>query len=145
MLHIVLDFDPEQANALEFASETADLVYFLSWAFSSRYGATHEMSVASLVLRREFKIDLVPLLTFADREVEEPADAEALQLAWQEAAPLAECCEAVVEALISGEKRLAAILDDYPNLRENIAELGRIARWAAEREARIRVTYVLDE
>ena len=145
MPRIILDFDPAQANAPEFASDTADLVYFLSWAFSSRYGASHEMSVASLVLRGEFKIDLVPLLTFADRNVEEPADAEALQLAWQDPAPLAECCEAVAEALTSEEKRLAAIREDYPNLHEAIAELGRMARWAAEQRARIRVTYVLDE
>ena len=145
MPYIVLDFDPSQTDAPQFASDTADLVYFLSWAFSSRYGATHEMSVASLVLRGEFKIDLVPLLTFADRNIEDPADAEALQLAWQDAAPLAECCEAVAQALASGEKRLTAIQEDYPSLRENIAELGRIARWAAERGARVRVTYVLDE
>ena len=143
MPRIVLDFDPPLPDAPDFASDSSDLVYFLSWAFSARYGANHEMSVASLVLRGEFGIDLKPLLTFADRDVEDPADAEALELAWQDAAPLAKTCEKVAAALASDEKRLATLRDEFPRLRDNIAELGRIAAWAAARNARIRVTYEL--
>jgi hypothetical protein len=142
---IVLDLDPPQPDAPDFASDTSDLVYFLSWAFSTRYGANHEMSIAALVLRGEFKIDLSPLLTFADRAVEDPADEDALQRAWQDAAPLAECCRRVAEALASDEKRLAALNEDYPSLRDNIEELGRLAAWAAERGALIRVTYELED
>jgi hypothetical protein len=144
MPRIVLDFEPAQADAPAFASDTADLVYFLSWAFSARYGGNHEMSVASLILRGEFRIDLQALLTFADRQVEVPADAEMLERAWQDAAPLADCCEAVVRALASGEKRLDSLQEEYPALRENIGELGRTARWAAARGARIRVTFELE-
>jgi hypothetical protein len=103
------------------------------------------MSLAALVLRGEFKIDLVPLLTFADRNVEDPADLDVLERSWQDAAPLAECCEAVARALGSGEKRLAALREDYPRLRENVEELGQIANWASKRGARIRVTYVLED
>jgi hypothetical protein len=51
----------------------------------------------------------------------------------------------VAEALGGDEKRLVALRDDYPLLRENIEELGRIAAWAADRGARIRVTYELEE
>jgi hypothetical protein len=142
---IVLDFEPPQADAPAFASDTADLVYFLSWAFSTRYGANHEMSVAALVLRSEFKIDLTPLLTFADRNVEDPADADLLERSWQDAAPLAECCARVAEALASDEKRLVALRDEYPALRDNIEELGRLAGWAARRGARVRVTYELED
>jgi hypothetical protein len=46
---------------------------------------------------------------------------------------------------VSGERRLQALQEDYPALRANIADLGRMARFAAERGARIRVTYLLDE
>jgi hypothetical protein len=144
MPRIVLDFDPPQPDAPGFTSDTSDLVFFLSWAFSTRYGANHELSVAALVLRGEFKIDLLPLLTFADRSVEDPADEEALQRAWQDAAPLEECCTRVVEALGSDEPRLTALREDYPALRHNIEELGQIAGWAAGRDARIRVTYELE-
>ncbi|HWC30517.1 MAG TPA: hypothetical protein VG845_10595 [Dehalococcoidia bacterium] len=145
MPHVVLDFDPPQPDAPGFTSDTADLVWFLSWAYSQRYGATHELSIAALILRTEFKIDLLPLLTFADRNIEDPADEETLERAWQDAAPLAECCIRVAEALGGDEKRLVALRDDYPLLRENIEELGRIAAWAADRGARIRVTYELEE
>ncbi len=145
MPRVVLDFEPAQVAAPGFASDTSDLVYFLSWAFSARYGANHELSVVSLILRGVFKIDISPLLTFADRAVEAPEDEEALDRAWQEAAPLAECCEQVVEALGSDEKRLASLQEEYPRLQGNIEELGRVARWAAAAGARIRVTYELDD
>jgi hypothetical protein len=145
MPRIVIDFEPEQADAPAFASDTSDLVYFLSWAFSTRYGANHELSIAALVLRGEFGIDLSPLLTFADREVEETGDAEDMERAWQDAAPLAECCEQVVAALASDDRRLAELREEYPALRENIDELGRIARWGAEQGARMRVTYLLED
>ena len=145
MPRIVLDFEPPQPDAPGFTSGTADLVWFLSWAFSTRYGANHELSLAALVLRGDFKIDLLPLLTFADRSIEDPADEDALERAWQDAAPLAECCARVAEALASDEPRLTALEQDYPLLRENIEDLGRIAGWTAERGARIRVTYELED
>jgi hypothetical protein len=126
-----------------FAGDTSDLVYFLSFAYSTRYGSQHELSQASLLLRGEFKIDLRPLLTFADRSVEDPADAEALERAWQDAAPLAECCRKVVAALDSGHAKLGELTQDFPSLRDRIAELGAMARWAAEGQARIRLTYNL--
>lgn len=144
MPRIVLDFDPPRPGAPALP-DTADLVYFLSWAFSTRYGANHELSLAALVLRGEFGIDLLPLLTFADRNVEEPADAEALERAWQDAGPLAECCIQVAQALQSGERRLTAISREYPRLLEGIEGLGRAAAWAATHGSRIRVTYLLDE
>lgn len=145
MPRIILDFEPPQTDAPSFSSDTSDLVFFLSWAFSARYGANHEMSVAALVLRGEFKIDLVPLLTFADRDVEDPADQEALDRAWQDAAPLADCCADVARALQSTDQRLSEVTEEYPFLQDNIAELGRIAAWAAERGVRIRVTYDLED
>jgi hypothetical protein len=141
---IILDFDPPQTEAPALPEDTSALVYFLSWAFSTRYGANHELSVAALILRGEFNIDLVPLLTFADRNVEDPADADAMERSWQDAAPLAECCEAVVRALGSDEKRLTALQEEYPHLRGHIASLGEAARWAAARGSRVRVTYTLD-
>jgi hypothetical protein len=142
---IVLDFEPQQPDAPAFEANTADLVYFLSWAFSTRYGANHELSVAALVLRSEYKIDLLPLLTFADRNVEDPSDEDVLERSWQDAAPLAECCARVSEALAGDEPRLASLREDYPTLRRNIDELGQIAAWAAQNGARIRVTYELED
>jgi hypothetical protein len=142
---IVLDFDPNQPEAPAFQSDTSELVFFLSWAFSQRYGANHEMSLAALILRGEYKIDLVPLLTFADRDVEEPGDAELLERAWQDAAPLAECCRRVAEALRGDDARLSRLREEYSDLPGNIEELGDIAAWTAAHGARIRVTYELED
>jgi hypothetical protein len=43
----------------------------------------------------------------------------------------------------SDDARLVAIREDYPSLRGQVAELGRIAQAAAEHGARIRVTFEL--
>lgn len=126
-----------------FAGNTSDLVYFLSLAYSTRYGSQHELSQAALLLRGELKIDLKPLLTFADRSVEDPADADALERAWQDADPLAECCRRLVAALDSGHARLDELTRDFPSLRDRIAELETMAHWAADRQVRIRLTYNL--
>jgi hypothetical protein len=142
---IIVDLDPPQPDAPGFSGDTSELVYFLSWAFSTRYGANHELSVAALVLRSEFKIDLVPLLTFADRQIDDPADEETLERAWQDAAPLAECCSRVSDALRSDDRRLTEIREDYPSLPDQVGELGRIAAWANERNARVRLTYTLED
>lgn len=144
MPRIVLDYEPAWDGAPQIEGDSSDLVYFLSWAFSARYGANHEMSLASLVLRGDFGIDLKPLLTFADRNVEEPEDEEQLRRAWQEAAPLAETCARIAEALDSGEKRLETVQEDYPALRDTIAALGRLAAAADSRGATIRVTFELE-
>ena len=144
MPRIVLDFDPEWPDAPALEGDSADLVYFLSWSFSARYGASHELSEASMLLRGEFGIELRPLLTFADREVEMEADAEMLEKAWQDAAPLAEACEQVVEALGSDDARLVSIREDYPALRGQVAELGQIAAAAAQHGSRIRVTFEME-
>jgi hypothetical protein len=141
---IILDFDPAWDDAPALSGDTSDLVYFLSWAFSARYGASHELAEASMLLRGEFGINMRPLLTFADRDVEMEADAEMLEKAWQDAAPLADSCRETAEALGSDDERLVAIRADYPRLQENIAELGRIAEAAAEHGARIRVTFELE-
>ena len=82
-------------------------MYFLSWAYSARFGASHEFSQAALILRGEFKIDLAPLLTFADRNVEDPEDQDILDRSWQDAGPLAQCCEQVTRALGSDDERSA--------------------------------------
>jgi hypothetical protein len=140
---LYVEFDPPEPCPYAFAGDTADLVYFLSFAFSARYGSTHELSRASLLLRGEFKIDLRPLLTFADREVEEPIDERELERAWQEAAPLAECCRQMVAALDSGHAGLLELTAGFPALRDRLEELSHMAEWAAECGARVRLSYSL--
>src|SRR3972149_6829808 len=99
MPHVLIEFDPPLPNAPDCPGDTSDLVYFLSFACAGRFGGSHELAMASLLLKGEYKVDLKPLFTFADREIEDPDDAEALELARQEAAPLAAPREAIVRAI----------------------------------------------
>jgi hypothetical protein len=139
-LHVELD---PPGEAPSFAGDTAPLVYFLSFAFATRYGAQHELAKAALLLRGgAHKIDLRPLLTFADRTVDDAADARDLERAWQDAAPLAECCARVVAA-IDADEAVREQLAEFPTLRDLIEELARIASQAAERGARVRLTYTM--
>ena len=145
MPRIVIDYDPPEARAPQLQGDSSDLVYFLSFAFSQRYGATHDISIAALALRGEFKINTAPLLLFADREIEEPGDADTLERAWQDALGLAESCRAVAAAMGSDDRRMTVLRTDFPHLQDLVGQLGECAAWAATGGLRIRVTYVLND
>ena len=84
----------------------------------------------------------MPLLTFADARTESAAEEQALETMWQDPAPLAECARRVAQEIEATEqfRELAA---DFPELPERLRELATMADWAAERGARVRLTYVL--
>lgn len=128
---------------MEFGGPSEILVYFLSLAFSTRYGSQHPLSRLALLLRGEYGIDMKPLTTFAGREVEEEADAEELERVWQDAGPLAKTIGGVVEALGSDDTRIHGLTAEATGLRERLSELGAMAEWAAERGARVRMTFEL--
>ena len=143
MPKLIVEFDPPGA-APAFGGDTAPLVYFLSFAFAARYGAQYPLTKASMLLRTgEHKIDLKPLLTFADRDAGDEADRRELERLWQDAAPLAESCRRMVEA-IDVDEAVREQLADYPTLRERIDELGRIASRAAAEGRRVRLTFEMD-
>jgi hypothetical protein len=137
-----------ETNAAEpcpvaFGGTSDVLVYFLSLAFSTRYGAQHDLSKLALLLRGERKIDLEPLTTFADRDVEVEADARELERVWQDAHALAETLRRVNEALGAGDDRIDALVAGSPGLRDRLGDLQRMAEWAAERGARVRLSFDL--
>lgn len=138
---LYIDLDPPGEPPEAFGGDTAPLVYFLSFAFAARYGAQHELTKASLLLRGgEHKIDLKPLLTFADRQADDPADRRELERVWQDAGPLAERCRRAVAA-IDADPAIRDQLADFPTLRDRLDDLGRIAAWAAAKGRRVRLTY----
>ena len=141
---LIVELDPLDDEPVAFASDTAPLVYFLSFAFAARYGAQHELTKAALLMRGgDHKLDLKPLLTFADRDAEEPLDQRDLERAWQDAAPLAECCRLVVAA-IDADEAIRKQLAEFPTLRDLLEDLARIAQRASERGQRVRLTYTMD-
>jgi hypothetical protein len=144
MPRLIVELDPPLETPVSFSSDTAPLVYFLSFAFAARYGSQHELTKAALLLRGgAHKLDLKPLLTFADRDAEEPVDQRDLERAWQDAVPLAECCRAVVAA-IDADAAVRDLLVDFPTLRDLLDELSRIAAYAAAEDRRIRLTYSME-
>ncbi len=126
----------------EFLGDTADLVYFMSFAYSERYGSDHPLAKAAALLRRKRRIGLAPLLTFGDARTDDAEEERLLERLWQDAGPLAECARNVAGAIESNEE-LRELTEDFPELPDRLRELGAMADWAAERGAKVRLTYIL--
>ena len=140
---LFFETDAGEPCPIAFSGDTSVLVYFLSLAFSTRYGAQHDLSKLALILRGEHKIDLDPLTTFADRNVEEEADERELARVWQDAVPLAGTLNSVLAVLDHPDERIAATLADTPDLTPRLHDLLRMVEWAAVRRARVRMTFEL--
>jgi len=139
---LIVETTAEEDCPLEFFGDSADIVYFISFAHSERYGSRHPLSKAAGILKRQLQINLTPLLTFADARTESAAEEQALETMWQEPAPLAESARRVAEA-IEATEQLHELAADFPELPDRLRELATMADWAAERGAKIRLTYVL--
>ena len=140
---LFFETDPPLVSSPEFSGPSDVLVYFLSLAFSTRYGSLHPLSQLALLLRRDRKIDLAPLTTFADRDVEVEADQVELDRVWQDAAPLAATLRAVVDALASGDDEIAELSADAPDLGARLDDLRRMAEQATAAGARVRLSFEL--
>ena len=125
-----------------FRGPVLDLLTFLTFAASERYGALHPLSGVANILRRKHGVDLMPLLTFGDAVPEDEEDERELQRLWQDAERLAACCGAV-RAGIAASERLQELAAGFPELLPRLADLEQIARWAAARGAQVRITYRL--
>ena len=139
---LIVDTTADEECPLEFLGESADVVYFISFAHSERYGAGHPLAKAAGLLKRRLGVDLAPLLTFADARIESSEEERALESMWQEPAPLAACARSAAEA-IEATPALRDLTADFPELPERLRELAAMADWAADRGARVRLTYVL--
>ena len=143
MSTLFVETDPADIDLPDFGGPTDVLVYFLSLAFSTRYGSIHPLSQLALLLRGEYKIDMTPLTTFADRDVEEEADRVELERVWQDAGPLAETLRRVCDVLASGDERVEVLTEESPELAARLDDLRRIVEAVAERGGRVRLSYEL--
>ena len=139
---LIVEFDPEHDCPIDFLGESSDLVYFISFAYSERYGSAHDLACLASHLKRDLGINLKPLVTFGDAQCENTEEEQALEALWQEGEPLARCCREVATAVDSTPK-LKRLSSDFPDLSDRLGELGEMAAWAAGRSARIRLTYTL--
>lgn len=139
---LIVETTSDDDCPLEFLGDSADIVYFISFAHSERYGSAHPLSKAAGYLKRRLRIDLGPLLTFADARTESAAEERAVEAMWQEAEPLASSTRLVADA-IEAAPELRELTADLPELPLRLRELADMADWAAERNARVRLTYVI--
>jgi hypothetical protein len=126
-----------------FTGPVADLLAFLSFGASERYGALHPLSGVANLLRRRHGVDLMPLFSFGDAVPEDEEDERELERLWQDPILLAQSCAAVIGKL-EREPRLQDLSAGHPELVPRLRELQAIAEWAAIRDARVRLTYRLD-
>ena len=136
-----VEFEADEACPATFTGDPEIILFFVSWAFSVRYGADHELAEIAKRLDHTHKISLRPLLRYADRDASDDADRRELERVWQDAAPLAECCRQVAAALDTGDERLDELLDGYETLAPRLLELATMCDWAAERSTRVRLTF----
>ena len=139
---LIVETTSTEPCPIEFLGDTADIVYFMSMAHTERYGADHPLAKAAGILKRRLRIGLGPLLNFADARTENAVEERLLEGLWQDAAPLAEAARKVADAIASGDD-LRELTSAFPELPERLRELADMAAWAAERDARLRLTYVI--
>jgi hypothetical protein len=139
---LIVETTADEESPFDFLGDSSDIVYFISFAHTERYGAHHPLAKAAAVLKRKLRVNIAPLMTFADARTEDAEDEALLERVWQDAAPLAESARAVAAA-IETTPELRDLTSDFPELPQRLRELADIADWATERGAKVRLTYVL--
>ncbi|MCY3655763.1 MAG: hypothetical protein OXG95_04020 [Chloroflexi bacterium] len=140
---LYVEFEGDETCPVAFGGDSTIVLFFASWAYSTRFGGQHELAQAAMRMQRRFKVELRPLLRYADRDVEDAADQRELDRAWQDPAPLAECCRAVTAAIAGGDEELDGLLEGYDELAPRLTELAEMCDWAAGAEARVRLSFDL--
>lgn len=140
-LHV--EFEGDEDCPVAFEGDPTVVLFFASWAYSVRFGGQHELAQAAMRMQRRFKVEFRPLLRYADRDVQDAADQRELDRAWQDAAPLAECCRAVTAAIGGGDEELDGLLEGYEELAPRLTELAAMCDWAAANDARVRLSFDL--
>jgi len=141
---LFVEFATDEPCPFGFLGDPTVVLFFISWAFSVRFGGMHELAQAALHMQRKHKVDLKPLLTYADRDATTEDDRRELEHAWQDAAPLAASCRAVATALESDDPELAKFTAGYEELAPRLRELATMCDWAASRGAGVRLSFWLE-
>ncbi len=136
-----VETDAAEPCPLDFENNPDIVLFFASWAYTVQFGGMHELAQAALHLQRRHRVNMRPLVRYADRRTEDDADAQELERAWQPAAELAICCRGIVAALESGDARLDELTAGFEALAARLRELAAISEWAAARTARVRLSF----
>jgi hypothetical protein len=120
------------------------LVAFMSFAVSRGFGATHPLIALADRLHDEHGIRFGPLTTFYEAEAEDAEDREKLELAWQEAAPLAAELRKTAAAIRADAMcETLARRGDGASIPDEAEALAALLDAPAARAARVRLVYAL--
>jgi len=139
---LIVETSAKEPCPVDFLGDTSDIVYFISMAHTERYGADHPLAKAAAVLKRRLRVNMAPLLRFADARTDNAEEERMLESLWQEAQPLADASRSVAEA-IEETPALCELTAGFPELPERLRELAGIADWAAQNAAKVRLTYLI--
>ena len=139
-----VEFSTDEQCPLDFTDDPAIVLFFISWAYSAEMGGSHELAQAASHLRRTLKVDLRPIYKYADRNVDTPQDRMELEQSWQPAANLAACARTIADHWEHPDATLAPIVRGYEHLAPRLRELAAMCDWAAERDAKVRMTFDLE-
>lgn len=139
---LIVETTADEPCPVEFLGDTSDIVYFISMAHTERYGADHPLAKAAAVLKRRLRVNMAPLLRFADARTDNAEEERLLESLWQEAQPLADASRSVAEA-IEETPALRELTSGFPEMPDRLRELAGIADWAAQNGAKVRLTYLI--
>ena len=139
---LYVESDAPEMGPFEFHGDAQPLLALLSFGVAEPFGTQHPLTEFVRRLKRAHKIDVEPLLTFYDRDTEDAEDEAKLAAAWQSAEALRDCLGAM-RAVLASDEATAALLSEEPALPELLVQLQHMAEWAADRAARIRLSFSL--
>jgi hypothetical protein len=142
---LFVEFDLNEECPLGFLDDPSIVLFFQAWAFSARFGGQHELARAADYLQRQRKLDLKPLLKYADRDVETAEDRRELERSWQPARDLEVCARAIAAAWEAPDEALVPLVAGYEHLAPRLRELAAMCEWGAARDAQVRMSFDLRE
>lgn len=139
-----VEFSTDETCPLDFTDDPAIVLFFISWAYSAEMGGSHELAQAASYLKRQLKVDLRPVYRYADRNVDTPQDRMELEQSWQPAGNLAAAARTIADHWEQPDATLAPLVRGYEHLAPRLRELAAMCDWAAERDAKVRMTFDLE-
>jgi hypothetical protein len=140
----IVEFDTDEACPYAFTDDPIIVLFFASWAYSAEFGGQHELAQAAQHLRRAQKLNMRPILKYADRNVDTEADRRELERSWQPAADLAACAREIATHWEHPDPTLAPLIEGYEHLAPRLHELAAMCDWAAARGAQVRMSFDLE-
>jgi hypothetical protein len=139
---LIVEIDNPVVGALEFKRDPTDLLAFMSFAIAEPLGSQHPLTNLARRLKKDFDINLTPLLTFYDNDIEDDVDAINLEAAWQDAAALS-ICITEIQTVLEKDERSTSLLSGFETIPQLLDELAKMAAIAVQKRGRIRISFRL--